>query len=228
MKAFILTTCLSAVLVWTASDTLQAAEQKQGNAKAATFSPTGTPNSTLLNINRIAAWYDADGIQETFSGPPRVDGFTFPRGTATLNYGAGLVWGGIFNDGSTPALRFNGQSYETGTKPGAILGIRTGLAEDPNSPDVRIWRIRDDYATADLTQDAAEFFRVPIGSVTQAQIDSVRNQYARDWSEWPWQKGAPFYDTNGNGVKDPVEDPGLLDADPRHVAAHPSRAQSRH
>ena len=159
------------------------AEQKQGKEKRATFSPTGTPNSTLLNINRIAAWYDADGIQETSSATGNA-GFAFPRGTATAIYGAGLIWGGIFNDGRTPALRVNGQSYNTGTKPGAILGIRTGIAEDPNSPDVRLWRIRDDYATTDLTQDAAEFFRVPIGNVTQAQIDSVRSQYAIDWTEW--------------------------------------------
>jgi hypothetical protein len=176
MKTFIMTTCVVAVLAWTASDNLQAAEQQQGKEEHSkkAFSATGTPNSTLLNINRIAAWYDADGIQETSSATGNA-GFTFPRGTATAIFGAGLMWGGMFIDGRTPELRVNGQSYNTGTKPGAILGIRTGIAEDPNSPDVRIWRIRSDYATADLLQDAAEFFRVPIGSVTQTQIDSVRS-----------------------------------------------------
>jgi hypothetical protein len=98
-----------------------------------------------------------------------------------------------------------------GTVPGKILGIRTGIPEDPSAADVRIWRIRSDYATADLTQDAREYFSV--GSPAQWQIDSLRRQYQRDWEQWPWQKGAPFYDVNGNGVKDPGEDPGLAGAD---------------
>jgi hypothetical protein len=44
-------------------------------------------------------------------------------------------------------------------------------------------------------------------------VDGVRGQYAKDWTEWPWQKGAPFYDKNGNAVMDPGEAPGLQDPD---------------
>jgi hypothetical protein len=41
----------------------------------------------------------------------------------------------------------------------------------------------------------------------------MRQIYDRDWREWPSAKGAPFYDRNGNGLRDPGEDPGLLEAD---------------
>lgn len=186
----------------------------QNESPTKPFSPSkslGLPNTTLSNINNVAAWYSSNGEQEH----DRVtgnSGLIFPRGTARAIYQAGIIWGGNFNDGQTPALRVNGQTYSAGTKPGRILGIRTGNAEDPNAPDVRIWRIRRDYATADLTQDAAEYFRVNILYVTPQMIDSVRNQYARDWQEWPWQKGAPFYDTNENGTKDSTEEPGLAGA----------------
>ena len=101
--------------------------------------------------------------------------------------------------------------YSSGTVRGAILS--RGVAEDPNAPGVRTWRVRPDWQTADLTQDAAVFFGVPLESITQEQIDAVRTQYEKDWNEWPWEKGAPFYDTNENGVMDEGEEPGLLDAD---------------
>jgi hypothetical protein len=42
------------------------------------------------------------------------------------------------------------------------------------------------------------------GSVTQAQIDSVRKQYEKDWVEWPVAKGAPFYDADSDGLYEPA------------------------
>lgn len=214
MKTFIVALVFVAVLVAPllgADDPTRQDESKVGFSHQPKTT-LGTPQATLSNINRISAWYNSNGEQERDPATGN-SGVTFPRGTATAIYSTGLLWGGVFNDGRTPALRVNGQSYNNGTKPGRILGIRTGIAEDPAAPDVRIWRIRRDYATANLAQDAAEVYRVAIGSVTQAMIDSVRSQYARDWIEWPWQKGAPFYDVNNNGVKDSGEDPGLAGAD---------------
>lgn len=162
----------------------------------------GVPNATMSNVNRVAAWYSSNGEQERIPTTQN-SGLYFPRGTTTAIYSAGLVWGGIYNDGRTPALRVNGQSYANGTKPGAILGIRTGVAEDPGSADVRIWRIRKDYFTADLRQDAAEINSKAISSVTDADIQAARDQYEKDWREWPWQKGAPFYDAEGDGAYTP-------------------------
>ena len=184
----------------------------------------GLPNHTKSNINNVSAWYDDDGTQElnTTTGN---SGLTFPRQTANAVFAAGLMWGGMFNDGLTPEVRVNGQSYNSGMQRGAILGIRTGIAEDPNAPDVRIWRVRRDYFNADLTLDAAEIFDVPPDQVTEEQIHAVRDQYATDWTEWPAQKGATFYDSDNDGIYVPefmngepipypdADEPGLAGAD---------------
>jgi hypothetical protein len=195
--------------------------ERSRSSRSAFSKPLGVPLSTMLNINRVAAWYNANGEQERIPSTGN-SGLYYPRGTSTAIYSAGLIWGGKFSDGRTPAIRVNGQSYSNGTKPGAIRGFRTGDAEDPNADDVRIYRIRRDYATADLRQDAAEINQIAIASVTDAQIQAIRAQYKKDWLEWPWRKGAPYYDRNNNGVYDPdpsgaadatKDEPGIADAD---------------
>ena len=170
--------------------------------------------STLANVNNLSAWICADGMSgyNEISGGP---GIIYPRGTATVVYQDGLVWGGYVNDGITPALRVGGQTYNIGTQAGRI--ISTGIAQSPDDPEVRIYRIRRDYLTvsdAELQPDAAEFFNIPLFEVTQEDIDSVRANYSRDWLEWPAVYGAPFYDNNGNGIYEPQlgEEPGLQDA----------------
>ena len=200
----------------------QAEDVSQHSAKK----PTGVPNSTLSNINRISAWYSNNGEMERDPATGN-SGLTFPRGTATAIYSAGLVWGGNVNDGITPILRVNGSSYNNGMGPGAILGMRTGAIENPTDPNVRIWRIRHDFATADLRQDAAEILQKNPSNVTDADMNTVRDQYRKDWNEWPAAKGAPFYDRDGNGIYSPhwiiqggvqvpdpaADEPGLANAD---------------
>lgn len=206
MKKFdgVITAVMSLVMVSTGF--LMGGESEKSVAKSTTFSKTaGIPVATMLNINRVAAWYSADGEQERIPGSGN-SGLYFPRGTGTAVYSAGLVWGGRFNDGRAQIVRVNGQSYNNGTKPGAILGIRTGVTEDPNASDVRIWRIRRDWATADLRQDAAEVNEIALSNVSDAQIQAVRDQYKQDWLEWPAQKGAPYYDRNGTPGYQPHPD----------------------
>ena len=204
------------------SEFCQAEDVSQHSAKK----PTGVPNSTLSNINRISAWYSNNGEMERDPTTGN-SGLTFPRGTSTAIYSAGLVWGGNVNDGLTPVLRVNGSSYINGTGPGAILGMRTGAIENPTDPNVRIWRIRRDFATADLRQDAAEILIKNVSSVTDADVNALRDQYRKDWNEWPASKGAPFYDRDGNGIYSPqwinqggiqvpdpaADEPGLANAD---------------
>lgn len=191
---------------------LSTASAKDGATRENRSTPVGTPMTTLININRVAAWYNANGEQdrEPRNGNP---GLWYPRGTATAVYASGLMFGGKVRDNRLPELRVNGYSYNSGTTPGRILGIRTGQSENWSQPDVRIFRIRRDYSTADLRQDAAEVFGISVQQVSDAQIAQVRQQYATDWVEWPWYKGAPFYDTNRNGRREPGEEPGLLGAD---------------
>jgi hypothetical protein len=186
--------------------------------------PLGFPNRTLSNINEVSAWYDDDGTQENNSSTGN-SGLTYPRQTAQAMYSAGLMWGGRFLDGLNPEIRVNGHSYNSGLQRGAILGIRTGVAEDPGAPDVRIWRVRRDYFTADLRLDAAELNGIDPSQVTDQMIQAVRGQYETDWLEWPAHKGAPFYDAEGDGLYNPVvvagepvpypaaDEPGLADAD---------------
>ena len=171
--------------------------------------PTGEPMSTLMNINNISMWLRADGRmgQSAHGGC----GVIYPRGTSGVVYADGIVWGGFVKDGHESELRVGGTIYNTGLRPGRI--ISRGVAEDPHDPNVRVWRIRPDWETADLIRDAAEFFNVSIDSVTDEQTSSIRNQYVQDWNGWPWQKGAPFYDTNNDGIMDEDEEPGIAHAD---------------
>ena len=92
---------------------------------------------------------------------------------------------------------------------------------------MRIWRIRRDYLTADLRQDAADILDVAISTITSVDEEAVRDHYRTDWEEWPAEKGAPFYDAGGDGIYAPqfdgqgspilvpdADEPGIADADP--------------
>jgi hypothetical protein len=167
------------------------------------------PRFTLLNINNISMWVRDDGWSARTPQNGEA-GFWFPRGVVTSIFQDGWLWGGNLHRSSTP-IRVGGQFYGIGTIAGRI--ISPGVYESPGDSAVRIYRIRPDYETADLRQDAAELRDIPINEVTHAMVDSVRAQYASDWLEWPCDRGAPFYDGNGNSTREPDEAPGLADAD---------------
>ena len=183
----------------------------------------GSRRNMLLNINNIYMWVRDDGLLGTNPGD-FPGGTIYPRGTAEVLRREGVLWGGVVHDGKSVhyvgrnyyntgdyLIRVGGSTEYNVLSPGRI--VSKGVAEDPSASDVRIWRIRRDWESADLTQEAAEFFGDPVDSVTQERIADLRALYEQDWTEWPWQKGAPFYDTNGNGMMDEGEEPGLLDAD---------------
>ena len=170
-------------------------------------SQQGTTNQTLVNIGQVAMWIFSDAASANTPGGS--SGLFFPRGnnpsTAAI-FQDGFIWGGLVDDGAEPAIRVGGQTYSIGTVPGAILGLRTGNAEDQNDlTNVdRIWRIRRDFNTANLQQDAAEFNEIQSGSVTDAQMDELRAIYRQDWLDWPTHKGAPFTDADGDGQYNPA------------------------
>jgi len=185
------------------------AEHTQNNTvnKNVLNTTMGTPISTLMNVNNISMWIRADGMSANNPSTGN-SGVTYPRGTSTVIYKDGLIWGGQVHDGKSPQLRVGGQTYNIGTQAGAIVLDADGniTAESQSDPSVRIYRIRRDYATADLKQDAAEIYSKALSSVSDGDVSAVRNQYRTDWLEWPWQKGAPYYDRNNNGVYDPPSD----------------------
>lgn len=175
----------------------------------------GLPAETILDINNVTTWVRNDGffnwkVEGSWNG-------TFPKGTIGDIYSQGIVWGGFVHDGQSPSLRVGGSTYSTGMNGGAILTDATGKVtgtEDPTSSNVRIFRVRPDYLTADLRDDASNFLLKPLDQVTDGDMDALRAQYAADWNQWPANKGAPFTDVNGNGTYEPsVDIPGIAGAD---------------
>ncbi|NOX38269.1 MAG: T9SS type A sorting domain-containing protein [Calditrichaeota bacterium] len=124
-------------------------------------------------------------------------------------------------------LRVGGQTYRIGTQTGWITqsGYISNQTYVPPSaisrdnPRSRIYRIRRDWQqlsinSDEIIEDAADIYQVPINEVTESMAQSVLDQYARDWAEWPADLGAPYYDHNANGQWDPgIDEPGIADAD---------------
>ncbi len=173
--------------------------------------PAGSPSQTLSNISNWAYWLYWDG--KSANDPLGNSGGIYPRGTAGVIFQDGFIWGGYLEGDSLP--RVGGQTYNIGTVPGWINP--DGMGADPNAPDVRIYRIRKDYKTltfAQVKQDAAEQLMKPANTVTEEEAQNIIDQYAKDWEEWPVDKGAPYIDKNGNGIYDKDEDePGIANAD---------------
>jgi hypothetical protein len=159
---------------------------------------TADSSLSLINIGNITSWVGSNGFHppEVYSGS--FNGI-FPVSNysdAGVIYQEGIVWGGIVDDGILPSLRVGGNTYNSGT---------TQLT--------RIVRVRPDYKTADLQNDAASFFLTYIDYVTQIQIEQIYDQYAKDWQEWPAALGAPFKDINNDGIYEPsIDIPGIPDA----------------
>ncbi len=150
------------------------------------------PAQSVISINNITTWVGNNGFHDwvvasSWNG-------AFPNGS---NVGAifaeGIVWGGKVNDGASPVVRVNGNTYGSGCA--AIT---------------RLYRVRPDYKNGDLAKDAANFFAKSLGSVTEADIQQLRDQYEKDWNEWPASEGALYKDVDGDGNYNPAVDiPGI-------------------
>ena len=139
-----------------------------------------------------------------------------PIFTGGFIYAEGMLWGAkVKGDGQGDEVRVGGSTYGHGLKAGRIITDANGAVLGSDSPDNNhVWRVRKDWATADLTVDAANFYGVGTGDVSSAQIDVVRNQYEYDWMNWPAAWGAPYDDVNGDGSFDPAVDiPGYPGSD---------------
>lgn len=157
------------------------------------------PTYAHMNINRLSTVFSNDGWCDRNRATGEA-AFVFPKGTKrTMIYQSGLLWGAKIGD----SIHVGGSTYGSALQPGKILS--PGIAEDPNLAKNRIYRVRPDYATADLSLEARER-----GLPTPV----IRDQYARDWNEWPAADGAPFDDRNLNGIYEPTIDiPGKYGAD---------------
>ncbi len=178
------------------------AGDKGGRIPLAQASQT-TTNRTLLNINELAAWIHSNGLSARH--PSGNSGLFFPRGSnpsTAVVFQDQLIWGGQVSDGQEPVLRVGGGQYAVGHVPGKILS--PGIPEDRTDPNInRVWRIRRDFTTADLALDAAEVNSILPQAVSQDQIDDIRATYRQDWIDWPADRGASFYDADGDGQYNP-------------------------
>jgi hypothetical protein len=167
----------------------------------------GTPLALPLNINTFVSWVRANGQGNWTAGGAA--GGIYPRATSTAIYVDGFEFAGkpylnaehTLQPGRQHEVRAGGQSYDAGTREGRIIGEGSAaLPADTADPDVRIYRIRRDYAVMsddDVRRDAAEVGEKLLADVTPSDMDAIRNAYAKDWAEWPVAYGAPFIERNG-------------------------------
>lgn len=202
---------------------LQAREPESQKAAGGQFySPLVPDNYQLSNINNITSWISRDG--RSAHTPSGNSGSIYPKNTAAVVYQDGIVWGGIVNDmrhPQLPKLRVGGQTYGAGTQPGHIITPGTSTS-DPILSDANaavVYRIRKDWqllsiGNPELIEDAATVNEVSINNVTTLMQQELLDDYAFSWNNWPTDLGAPFLDTNGNGIYDSgVDEPGLQGAD---------------
>ena len=99
-------------------------------------------------------------------------------------------------------IRVGGSSYSSGLRGGRIL--EDGTPQDPEDPSVRVYRVRPDYADANLSSEIED---------EGLSENEIRLQYQKDWNEWPAEFGAPFTDIDNNNIYDPsIDIPGVPDA----------------
>ncbi len=171
--------------------------QVKGKSNSIKLSKTLTEQYAKFNINNISTFIYRDGRADNDPNTGN-SGFQYPKSSGkTTMYESGFVWGAKI-DGE---IRVGGSTYSSGLNPGKILSV--GSAEDINSPNVRVYRVRRDYKDADLQMEANDE-----GKTAQ----EIFSQYEKDWNEWPAESGAPFEDKNMNGKYEPLVDiPGTGD-----------------
>jgi len=161
---------------------------------------TGSPIRTRLNANYISTVLKNTGISDIDKYETN-SGFIYPKGSGrTAVFASGFLWGGKVPGDSV--ARIGGSAYREGLAGGKILSF--GVAEAPDEPHVRIYRVRSDVypegPSADFSSELAD------GEGTETEI---RSQYEKDWLEWRANDGAPFEDKNNNGTYEPnIDVPG--------------------
>ncbi|MGE5364778.1 MAG: T9SS type A sorting domain-containing protein [Bacteroidota bacterium] len=186
------------LIIFGALNLIMAEGHKKDTNKGAMLKPTGEPQVYKININKISTWIYGDGRSDIRGGK---SGFIYPKGSnRACFYQSGFVWGGKVNG----EIRVGGTVYRTGLVNGVILP--GGTAENPSAPENRMFRVRRDWKTGDLTAE--------VKTDNEGTEEQVRAQYEKDWNEWPAAKGAPYEDVNKDGKYNPADDiPGFPGAD---------------
>ncbi|MGE5457528.1 MAG: hypothetical protein ACM3RX_04175, partial [Methanococcaceae archaeon] len=155
---------------------------------------TGNPVRTFMDINNLSTYIYNDGNSDIDQNGN--SGLIYPKGSGkTAAFESGFIWGAKVP--GDPQVRVGGSAYSSGLQPGKI--ISPGVAESPDLDKNRIYRVRPDIFPGgpfvDLALDA---------TIEASSTQPLRDQYDKDWTEWPAADGAPYYDGNHNGKYDPV------------------------
>lgn len=133
-------------------------------------------DTKFIAINECLMWIGNNGMG---SHNPISDdsGFYWPGGenaTIPAIFTDGLIWGAKVGR----EIRVNGATYRYGLQAGKIL--ESGLADNPQDPRYRIFKIRKGWES------------LPPGE--------QRDNFETDYNEWPVEDGAPWVDVDGDGV----------------------------
>ena len=188
----------------------------QNVARVAEGLENSSPPISVMNINNHAYWISKDGAYTT-AGSPNGEQSDYPIFTGGLIYADGMLWGAkVKGDGQGDGIRVGGSTYYHGLKAGRVIKDADGNVLGSDDPvNNHVWRVRKDWASGDLTVDAANYYGYTSASdVSAEQIAAVKGQYEYDWNNWPTAWGAPYDDVNGNGSYDAGTDvPGYPGAD---------------
>ena len=218
-RNIVLNLCVSLLIVSSALTAKEMNENQRHTGKVAE-GINSNPTISVLNINNHAYWIGKDGAYTT-SGSNNGTQADYPKFTGGLIYADGMLWGAkVKNDGQggtteVGEVRVGGSTYGHGLKAGRVIKDANGNVLGSDDPaNNHVWRVRKDWETGNLTEDAANYFGVDVGSVTSSQVDEVKAQYEYDWNYWPAAWGAPYEDVNGDKSYDPTIDiPGYPGAD---------------
>ncbi|MCB0745933.1 MAG: T9SS type A sorting domain-containing protein [Ignavibacteriae bacterium] len=153
-----------------------------------------TPKYAQFNINNISTFIYNNG--KTDIDPNGNSGLVYPKGSnKTVMFQSGFLWGAKING----KVQVGGSTYTQGLLGGRIL--ENGAAQNPDEESVRVYRVRPDYKSGDLSVESSD---------ENKSIQEIYNQYKKDWNEWPAKFGAPYFDTDNDGIYNPeVDVPGV-------------------
>ena len=153
---------------------------------------------TKFNINNISTFIYNNGNADI--SPDGNSGFEYPKGSnKTTVFESGIIWGGKIDE----KIYVGGSDYAQGLFGGKIL--ENGNTQNSDDPSVRVYRVRPDYKTSDLSAEIED---------EKLSYEEIFSQYEKDWNEWPAEFGAPFEDKNNNGIYESTIDiPGIPYAD---------------
>jgi hypothetical protein len=151
----------------------------KGNPKTGLGKTTTNDAYDYINVNSISMWVSNTG-DGSYNPITQGAGFEWPIGSGkTAVYEDGFIWAGL--NRSLPdsiQIQAGGSKYSRGLQAGKILD--NGLADDPNNPRYRVYKIKKDWQSL--------------------SPGPKRDAYQKDYEEWPVEDGAPWIDVNGDGL----------------------------